>query len=196
MTDELPRCWWSGATGARPDPLMVEYHDTEWGVPCHDDVELFERLTLEGFQAGLSWSTILHKRPAFRAALRGFDPAAVAAFDDADRERLMGDAGIVRNRAKIDATIGNAAAVLALAEEYESFDAYLASMVPGPPTRLPADARGGEIPATTPVSDALSRDLKKRGFRFVGSTIAYAFMQSVGLVDDHLPGCFRYGVTR
>jgi len=196
MTDELPRCWWSGATGARPDPLMVEYHDTEWGVPCHDDVELFERLTLEGFQAGLSWSTILHKRPAFRAALRGFDPAAVAAFDDADRERLMGDAGIVRNRAKIDATIGNAAAVLALAEEFESFDAYLASMVPGPPTRLPADARGGEIPATTPVSDALSRDLKKRGFRFVGSTIAYAFMQSVGLVDDHLPGCFRYGVTR
>ena len=138
MTDELPRCWWSGATGARPDPLMVEYHDTEWGVPCHDDVELFERLTLEGFQAGLSWSTILHKRPAFRAALRGFDPAAVAAFDDADRERLMGDAGIVRNRAKIDATIGNAAAVLALAEEFESFDAYLASMVPGPPTRLPA----------------------------------------------------------
>jgi DNA-3-methyladenine glycosylase I len=196
MTDDLPRCWWSGAGDARPDPLMVEYHDSEWGVPCHDDIELFERLTLEGFQAGLSWSTILHKRPAFREAFRGFDPAVVAAFDDADRERLMADAGIVRNRAKIDATIGNAAALLALADEFRSFDAYLASMVPGPPTRLPPDTQGGEIPATTPVSDALSRDLKKRGFRFVGSTIVYAFMQSVGLVDDHLPGCFRYGVTR
>jgi DNA-3-methyladenine glycosylase I len=175
---------------------MVEYHDSEWGVPCHDDIELFERLTLEGFQAGLSWSTILHKRSAFREAFRGFDPAVVAAFDDADRERLMADAGIVRNRAKIDATIGNAAALLVLADEFRSFDAYLASMVPGPPTRLPPDTQGGEIPATTPVSDALSRDLKKRGFRFVGSTIVYAFMQSVGLVDDHLPGCFRYGVTR
>jgi DNA-3-methyladenine glycosylase I len=174
---------------------MVEYHDTEWGVPCHDNVELFERLTLEGFQAGLSWSTILHKRPAFRAAFRGFDPAVVAAFDDADRERLMADAGIVRNRAKIDATIGNAASLLALAVEFGSFDAYLASMVPGPPARLSPDTRGGEIPATTPISDALSLDLKKRGFRFVGSTIVYAFMQSVGLVDDHLPGCFRYGVT-
>jgi DNA-3-methyladenine glycosylase I len=196
MTDDQPRCWWSGAGDARPDPLMVEYHDSEWGVPCHDDIELFERLTLEGFQAGLSWSTILHKRSAFREAFRGFDPAVVAAFDDADRERLMADAGIVRNRAKIDATIGNAAALLVLADEFRSFDAYLASMVPGPPTRLPPDTQGGEIPATTPVSDALSRDLKKRGFRFVGSTIVYAFMQSVGLVDDHLPGCFRYGVTR
>ena len=175
---------------------MVEYHDTEWGVLCHDDVELFERLALEGFQAGLSWSTILHKRPAFREAFRGFDPAVVAGFEDADRERLMADAGIVRNRAKIDATIGNAAALLALADEFGSFDAYLASMVPGPPARLPPDTRGGEIPATTPASDALSKDLKKRGFRFVGSTIAYAFMQSVGLVDDHLPGCFRYVVTR
>jgi DNA-3-methyladenine glycosylase I len=196
MTDDLPRCWWSGAGDARPDPLMVEYHDSEWGVPCHDDIELFERLTLEGFQAGLSWSTILHKRPAFREAFRGFDPAVVAAFDDADRERLMADAGIVRNRAKIDATIGNAAALLVLADEFRSFDAYLASMVPGPPTRLPPDTQGGEIPATTPVSDGLSRDLKKRGFRVVGSTIVYAFMQSVGLVDDHLPACFRYGVTR
>jgi DNA-3-methyladenine glycosylase I len=175
---------------------MVEYHDTEWGVPCHDDTELFERLALEGFQAGLSWSTILHKRRAFRAAFRGFDPALVAAFDDADRERLMADAGIVRNRAKVEATIGNAAGVLALAEEFGSFDRYLASMVPGPPVRLPPETQAGEIPATTPVSDALSRDLRRRGFRFVGSTIVYAFMQSVGLVDDHLPGCFRYGVTR
>jgi len=196
MTDGLTRCWWSGAEGGRPDPRMVEYHDTEWGVPCHDDVELFERLALEGFQAGLSWSTILHKREAFRAAFRGFEPAVVARFDDADRDRLLGDAGIVRNRAKIEATIGNAAALLAVAEEFGSFDAYLGTMVPGPPARLPPETQAGEIPATTPVSDALSRDLRKRGFRFVGSTIVYAFMQSVGLVDDHLPGCFRYGVTR
>jgi DNA-3-methyladenine glycosylase I len=175
---------------------MVAYHDDEWGVPCHDDVELFERLALESFQAGLSWSTILNKRDTFRQAFRGFDPRVVAAFDDEDRERLMADSGIVRNRTKIDATIGNAAALLEAAAEFGSFDAYLASMVPGPPARLPPGTESGDIPATTPVSDALSKDLKRRGFRFVGSTIMYAFMQSVGLVDDHLPGCFRYGVTR
>jgi len=175
---------------------MVAYHDDEWGVPCHDDVELFERLALESFQAGLSWSTILNKRESFRGAFAGFDPRVVAAFDGADRERLMADAGIVRNRAKIDATIGNGVALLATAAEFGSFDAYLASMVPGPPARLPASASAGDIPATTPVSDALSKDLRRRGFKFVGSTIAYAFMQSVGLVDDHLPVCFRYGVTR
>lgn len=174
---------------------MVEYHDTEWGVPVHDDRELFERLALESFQAGLSWSTILNKRDNFRGAFRGFDPEVVAAFDDADRERLMADAGIVRNRAKIDATIGNAAGVLALARESGSFDAYLASMVPGPPLRLPPAATGDDIPASTPVSDGLSKDLRRRGFRFVGTTIVYAFMQSVGLVDDHLPGCFRYGIV-
>ena len=174
---------------------MVEYHDTEWGVPVHDDTELFERLALESFQAGLSWSTILNKRENFRAAFGGFDPAVVAAFSDADRDRLMADAGIVRNRAKIDATIGNAACVLDLAREFGSFEAYLASMMPGPPRRMPAGSTGDDIPASTPVSDALSKDLKKRGFRFVGSTIIYAFMQSVGLVDDHLPGCFRYGVV-
>jgi len=196
MTDGLVRCWWSGSDAARPDPRMIAYHDDEWGVPTHDDVELFERLALESFQAGLSWSTILNKRAAFRAAFSGFDPRVVAAFDDADRARLMSDAGIVRNRAKIDATIGNAAASLATVAEFGSFDAYLASMVPPPPARLPPSARSGEVPATTPVSDALSRDLRRRGFRFVGSTIIYAFMQSVGLVDDHLPGCFRYGVTR
>jgi DNA-3-methyladenine glycosylase I len=196
VIDELPRCWWSGAGDARPDPQMVEYHDDEWGVPIHDDTELFERLALEAFQAGLSWSTILHKRDAFREAFRGFDPATVAAFGDADRERLLANAGIVRNRAKIDATIDNAAALLTVAGEFGSFDRYLGSMVPGPPARLPPDTQAGGIPATTPVSDALSRDLKRRGFRFVGSTIMYAFMQSVGLVDDHLPGCFRYGVTR
>ncbi len=175
---------------------MVAYHDDEWGVPCHDDVELFERLALESFQAGLSWSTILNKRDAFRAAFAGFDPRVVAAFDDTDRERLMADAGIVRNRAKIDATIGNAVALLATTAEFGSFDAYLASMVPGPPARLPVSASAGDIPATTPASDALSADLRRRGFKFVGSTIVYAFMQSVGLVDDHVPVCFRYGVTR
>ena len=196
MSDGLQRCWWSGAAGAGADPRMVAYHDDEWGVPTHDDIELFERLALESFQAGLSWSTILNTRDAFRAAFRGFDPRVVAGFDDGDRERLMADAGIVRNRAKIDATIGNAAALLATAAEFGSFDAYLGSMVPSPPARLPRSASSGDVPATTPVSDALSADLRRRAFRFVGSTIVYAFMQSVGLVDDHLPGCFRYGVTR
>ena len=175
---------------------MVAYHDDEWGVPCHDDIDLFERLALESFQAGLSWSTILNKRESFRVAFDGFDPRVVAAFDDGDRERLMADAGIVRNRAKIDATIGNAVAALATAAEFGAFDAYLGSMVPGPPARLPPSASAGDIPATTPVSDTLSADLRRRGFKFVGSTIVYAFMQSVGLVDDHLPVCFRYGLTR
>jgi DNA-3-methyladenine glycosylase I len=196
MTDGLRRCWWSGDEAVRPDPRMVAYHDDEWGVPCHDDVELFERLALESFQAGLSWSTILNKRDAFREAFRGFDPRSVAAFDDRDRARLMADAGIVRNRAKIEATIDNAAALRATADVFGSFDAYLASMVPPPPRRLAPSATGADVPATTASSDALSRDLKARGFRFVGSTIVYAFMQSVGLVDDHVPGCFRYGVTR
>jgi DNA-3-methyladenine glycosylase I len=188
----VPRCLWSSAASERPDPAMVRYHDEEWGAPCHDDVELFERLALESFQAGLSWSTILHKRDAFRVAFRGFDPAVVAAFDDADRARLMADAGIVRNRAKIDATIGNAAAWLATGREFGSVDAYLATMVPGPPARLAADVGFGGIPARTTASDALSADLRKRGFRFVGSTIVYALMQSIGLVDDHVAGCFRY----
>jgi DNA-3-methyladenine glycosylase I len=195
MADGLVRCWWSLSRDAEPDPRMVAYHDTEWGVPVHDDTELFERLALESFQAGLSWSTILNKREAFRAAFLGFDPAVVARFDDGDRARLMADAGIVRNRAKIDATIGNAAGVLQLAREFGSFDAYLASIVPGPPVALPPGSTGDDIPASTPVSDALSKDLKRRGFGFVGSTIMYAFMQSVGLVDDHLPGCFRYGAV-
>jgi DNA-3-methyladenine glycosylase I len=191
----LPRCWWSGAGATQPDPLMVAYHDDEWGTPCHDDVELFERLALESFQAGLSWATILRKRSAFRAAFLGFDPAVVAAFDDGDRERLMADAGIVRNRAKIDATIGNAAAWLATASEFGSVDAYLATIVPSPPARMGPDATSADVPSTTPVSDQLSVDLKRRGFRFVGSTIVYSFMQSVGLVDDHLPGCFLYGAA-
>ena len=192
MIEPRGRCAWAGADGPNPDPLMVAYHDDEWGTPVDDDVELFERLALESFQAGLSWSTILRKREAFRTAFRGFDPAVVATFGRADRDRLMADAGIVRNGAKIDATIGNARAFLATADEAGSFAAYLAGQVPPPPLRVPATARAGDIPATTPASDALSHDLRKRGFRFVGSTIVYAFMQSIGLVDDHLPGCFRY----
>jgi DNA-3-methyladenine glycosylase I len=188
--DDVQRCWWGG--GDRPDPRMQAYHDTEWGVPVADDVELFERLSLEAFQAGLSWQTILNKRDAFRAAFRGFEPAVVGAFDDDDRARLMADAGIVRNRAKIEATIGNAHAFRATVAEFGSFDAYLASLVTRPAAGLPASATMADIPASTPVSDALSKDLKRRGFKFVGSTIVYAFMQSVGLVDDHLPGCFRY----
>jgi DNA-3-methyladenine glycosylase I len=188
----LSRCWWAGATSLQADPLMVAYHDEEWGTPCHDDIELFERLALESFQAGLSWATILRKRKAFRMAFHGFEPAVVASFDDGDRLRLLADAGIVRNRAKIDATIGNARAWLAVAAEFGTADAYLTAMVPPPPTRMPPGSTSADLPATTPASDALSADLRRRGFRFVGSTIVYAFMQSVGLVDDHLPGCFRY----
>jgi DNA-3-methyladenine glycosylase I len=187
---ELGRCSW--ADGERVDPRMRAYHDEEWGVPVTGDTELFERLALESFQAGLSWQTILNKRDGFRDAFRGFDPVRVAAFDEADRARLLADAAIVRNGAKIEATIGNAAALLAIVAELGSFDAYLGSIVPGPPRPLPREARSGDIPASTPASDALSADLRRRGFRFVGSTIVYAFMQSVGLVDDHLPGCFRY----
>ena len=171
---------------------MVAYHDDDWGVPAKGDNELFERLALESFQAGLSWSTILRKRESFRAAFEGFDPAVVAAYGPRDRERLLADAGIVRHGGKIDATIGNAAALLEASAEYGSFAVYLESIVPGPPSRLPPDAVPGSIPASTPASDTLSKDLRRRGFRFVGTTIVYAFMQSVGLVDDHLPGCFRY----
>jgi DNA-3-methyladenine glycosylase I len=187
----LPRCSWAGADGPNPDPLMTAYHDDEWGVPVTDDTELFERLVLESFQAGLSWSTILRKREAFRSAFSGFDPAVVAAFDAADVERLMSDAGIVRNRAKIEATIGNARAFLATSAAFGGFPAYLATIVK-PLGPLPPGTTAGQIPATTTASDALSADLRAGGFKFVGSTIVYAFMQSVGLVDDHLPGCFRY----
>ena len=190
MDDGRRRCWW--APGERADPLMLAYHDTEWGVPVAGDAALFERLSLEGFQAGLSWQTILNKRVAFRAAFRGFEPAAVAAFDAADRARLLADAGIVRNAAKIDATIDNANAALRLIATHGSLASYFASVIPLPPRRLPRDAGRGGIPATTADSDRLSSDLRRHGFRFVGSTIVYAFMQSVGLVDDHLPGCFRY----
>jgi DNA-3-methyladenine glycosylase I len=187
MSDDRQCCSW-----ANGDPLLLAYHDDEWGRPVSDEAHLFEMLTLEGFQAGLSWLTILRKRAAFSAAFAGFDAAAVAGFDDADRARLMADAGIVRNRAKIDATIDNARAFLAVATEFGSFARYLATRLPPPPAHLPATVTAGSLPATTAASDALSRELKQRGFRFVGSTIVYSFMQAVGLVDDHLPDCFLY----
>ena len=190
MTDSfdesLPRCFW-----ARTDPLMVAYHDDEWGVPCHDDRELFEMLILEGAQAGLSWSTILRKRESYRRAFDGFEPARVARYDAGDVERLLADPGIVRNRLKVLAAIRNAAAFLAVQREHGSFDRYAWAFVGGETIRRPGLARE-TIPARTAESDALSKDLKRRGFTFVGSTIVYAFMQSVGMVDDHLPECFRY----
>jgi DNA-3-methyladenine glycosylase I len=180
----LIRCEWAGT-----DPLMVAYHDEEWGVPCHDDRDLFERLILEGFQAGLSWSTILRKREAFIRAFDGFDPAVVAHYGPDDVARLLGDAGIVRNRLKIAAAISNAQAFLETRDAFGSFDSYIWQFAPakrGPRPRSLAD-----IPATTSESDTMSKDLKRRGFRFVGSTICYAFMQSAGLVDDHVASCFR-----
>ena len=182
--DTLVRCEWAGT-----DPLMVAYHDAEWGVPCHDDAALFERLILEGFQAGLSWSTILRKREAFIRAFDGFNPEIVAAYGPADEERLLADAGIVRNRLKVAAAISNAQAFLQSQQEFGSFDAYIWRFAPEPRAERLLSLM--DVPATTPESDAMSKDLKKRGFRFVGSTICYAFMQSAGLVDDHVAGCFR-----
>jgi DNA-3-methyladenine glycosylase I len=186
------RCWWpNGLEGA--EPLMVDYHDAEWGVPAAGDRDLFERFALESFQAGLSWVTILRKRGSFRRAFDEFEPQLVTRYGDADRARLLGDAGIVRNRAKVDATIGNAAAFLAISAEYGGFASYLARQLARPTPRLPRTATSwADIPPRTAESDALSTDLKSRGFKFAGSTIVYAFMQSVGIVDDHLPGCFRY----
>jgi DNA-3-methyladenine glycosylase I len=171
---------------------MLAYHDSEWGSPLTDDRALFERLALEGFQAGLAWVTILRKRDAFRQAFSEFDPALVAAYDDADRTRLLADAGIVRNRAKIDATIGNAAEYRAVVAEYGTFAEYLHLRLPRPAPVLPATSTWADVPASTAESKSLSAHLRHRGFRFVGPTIVYAFMQSVGLVDDHLPNCYRY----
>jgi DNA-3-methyladenine glycosylase I len=168
---------------------MVTYHDEEWGVPCHDDRDLFERLILEGFQAGLSWSTILRKREAFTRAFDGFDPVVVAGYGQDDVTRLLNDAGIVRNRLKIAAAISNARAFLETRDAFGSFDAYIWRFAPADRQQRPRSLV--DVPVTTPESDAMSKDLKRRGFRFVGSTICYAFMQSAGLVDDHVATCFR-----
>ena len=186
MTKALIRCGW-----ARPTPVYLAYHDEEWGVPVHDDRSLFEFLVLEGAQAGLSWETILNKRPAYRRAFDRFDPRKVAAFDRARVRRLLGDAGIVRNRLKIDSAITNARAFLDVQREFGSFDRYVWGFVGGAPKRN-AWTSLKEIPPRTADSDAMSQDLKKRGFRFVGSTICYAFMQATGMVNDHITTCFRY----
>lgn len=182
----MQRCFWAG-----DDPLMIDYHDREWGVPLHEDRALFELLVLEGAQAGLSWSTILRKRENYRAAFDGFDAAKIARYTDKRIAKLMADAGIVRNRLKIGAAIDNARAFLEVQKECGSFDSYIWGFVDGRPIRNRRRGKG-DVPATTKQSDAMSKDLQRRGFRFVGSTICYAFMQSAGLVNDHLLSCFRY----
>lgn len=184
---EPVRCGWSLAGG----PLDIEYHDTEWGVPVHDDTVLFEFLTLEGAQAGLSWSTILKKREGYRTAFARFDVAKVARFTPKRIEKLLADPAIVRNRLKVESTVSNARAFIDVQSEFGSFDAYLWRFVDGAPL---CNRRRSmrEVPASTPVSDALSKDLGKRGFRFVGTTIMYAFMQATGMVNDHTVDCFRW----
>ena len=180
------RCDWSGT-----DPLYVKYHDLEWGVPVHDDRRLFEMLTLEGAQAGLSWLTVLRKREDFRRAFDHFDPSRVARYDGRKIRELLSNPKIIRNRLKIQAAVQNAKAYLKIVDEFGSFDRYIWRFVGGNPIQN-RRARLKDIPARTEESDALSKDLKKRGFKFVGSTICYAFMQAVGMVNDHLTGCFRY----
>jgi DNA-3-methyladenine glycosylase I len=180
------RCAWAGT-----DPLLVRYHDTEWGLPLHDDRRLFEFLVLEGAQAGLSWITILRKRENYRQAFDGFDPQRVAAYDAARIEQLLGNPNIVRNRRKIESAVRNARVFLEIQDEFGSFDAYLWHFVSGRP-RINHWKTSGTVPAETPESHALSKDLIRRGCTFVGPTIAYAFMQAVGMVNDHTVDCFRY----
>ena len=186
MTDEPGRCSW--ATG---DPHNLEYHDREWGVPLHDDRALFELLSLEGAQAGLSWTTILRKREGYRRAFAGFDAERIAAFDERDVERLLSDPGIVRNRAKVASVIRNAQAYLRLTDDIGSFSDHLWSFVSGSPVQNRWAALG-DLPAETDTSRAMTKDLRTRGFNFVGPTILYALMQSAGLVNDHVVTCFRY----
>jgi len=185
MEQRVVRCHW-----AKSD-LMIAYHDAEWGVPLHDDAKLFEFLILEGHQAGLSWGIILRKRPAYRDAFDGFDPARVAKYDARKNRSLLHDAGLVRNKLKMRAAVGNARAFLDVQREFGSFDKFLWQFVEGKP-RVNHRRSGGKMPACTRESDALSAELKKRGFRFVGSTICYAMMQAVGMVNDHSVECFRH----
>ena len=184
-TDGRQRCWWCG-----DDPLYVAYHDSEWGRPVHDEVRLFEKICLEGFEAGLSWLTILRKREHFRRAFAGFDIARVASFGPADIERLVADAGIVRHRGKIASAINNAQRYADLATEFGSLDAFVWSFAASAPAGDEATTSG--IPTYTPASTRLSKELKQRGWTFVGPTTMYAFMQSVGVVNDHLKGCWAY----
>ncbi|HET7088842.1 MAG TPA: DNA-3-methyladenine glycosylase I [Anaerolineae bacterium] len=182
----LRRCAWAGS-----DLRMVAYHDEEWGVPLHDDRRLFEFLVLEGMQAGLSWSTVLRKRPNFREAFHGFDPVRIARYTAADVRRLLANPGIIRNRLKIEAAVNNARRFLEVQAEFGSFDNYIWQFVDGKPIRNRHKSLA-EIPSRTPLSDNISKDLQKRGFKFVGSTIVYAHMQATGMVNDHLVDCFRY----
>jgi DNA-3-methyladenine glycosylase I len=181
------RCWWCGE-----DPLYCAYHDEEWGVPVRDDRKIFEMLILEGFQAGLSWLTILRKRENFRKAFKHFDPRKVARFGAADARRLLNDAGIVRNRLKIAGAITNARRFLEVQKEFGSFARYIWRFTGNRTLRHPDGVTPKTIRATSPESDALSKDLKRRGFKFVGSTVCYAHMQATGMVDDHVEGCFKY----
>jgi len=187
MNTSVRRCKWAAGNG----PGYIEYHDKEWGVPVFDDRIQFEFLLLEGAQAGLSWSTILGKRNGYRKAFADFDPEKVARFTAARIDRLLQDPGIVRNRLKVNAAVSNARAFIAVQEEFESFSDYVWGFVDGRPIRN-RHRKDSEIPATSPQSDALSRDLKQRGFKFVGSTIIYAHMQATGMVNDHVIGCFRH----
>jgi DNA-3-methyladenine glycosylase I len=187
----VTRCAWA----AQADPLMIEYHDREWGVPVHDDRRHFEFLVLEAAQAGLSWSIVLRKREGYRRAFSGFDPAAVARYTSPRIRRLLANPEIVRNRLKIDAAVQNARQFLSIQEEFGSFDSYCWRFVDGRP-RVNRWTAIKEVPATSRESDAFSKDLKRRGFRFVGSTIIYAHMQAVGMVNDHLVDCFRYREVR
>lgn len=186
ISSSIARCDWAGS-----DPLTTAYHDTEWGVPLHNDLRLFEMLILEGAQAGLSWQTVLRKRPAYRLAFDGFDPQKVARYDTAKINALLANAGLIRNRAKIAAAVGNAQAFLKVQQEFGSFDTYVWGFVGGQP-KINHRKRLKQIPSQSPESQALSKDLKSRGFRFVGPTICYAFMQATGLVQDHLVSCFRF----
>ena len=189
---ELRRCGWSlGIDNVRRNPTMVAYHDTEWGVPVHDDRKHYEFLVLDAFQAGLSWAIVLNKREGFRRAFADFDPERVARFNRRSVERLIADPGIVRNRQKIEASIGNARALLALQEEHGSFDRFIWQFVDGK-TRHNAWRSMKQVPAKTAESDAMSKELVRRGFKFVGSTICYAYMQAAGMVNDHEIACFRH----
>jgi DNA-3-methyladenine glycosylase I len=185
-SETVTRCRWAGS-----DALMVAYHDREWGVPLHDDHALFEFLILEGAQAGLSWSTILNKRAAYRAAFDHFDPRKVARYSEKKIAKLLGDTGIVRNRLKIRAAVQNAGAFLSVQKEFGSFDSYIWQFAGGKPMQNRRQ-RMQDVPARTAQSDAMSKDLGKRGFKFAGSTICYAFMQAVGMVNDHIVDCFRH----
>ena len=186
-SDTISRCEWSLGT-----PIYVDYHDLEWGTPVHDDIKLFEMIALDGMQAGLSWLTILKKRENFRKAFDGFRPEIIVGYSPAKMEELLQDAGIIRNRAKIAAIVTNARLTLEVQQEFGSLDSYLWGFVDGKPV-INSWKTMSELPASTPLSDRVSQDMKKRGFKFCGTTITYAFLQAAGLVNDHVVDCFRYG---